>query len=55
MSNKIILPPAGKRTKTITIQGFFQEETTDEINKRNEILAKIFLSLGVMNTKTKLN
>ncbi len=48
MSDKIILPPAGRRKKNIVIQGLFKEETEEEKNERNELIAKNFLSFGNM-------
>lgn len=53
MNDTIIIPPAGKRTKPIIIQGVFIQETGDEKNERNEMLAKNFLSFGVMDKNPK--
>lgn len=52
MNNKITLLPSGKRTKSIIIQGIFQEETNEEKDERDEIIFKTFLSFGFVDNKT---
>ena len=47
-NNKVVIEPKGKRNRKIIIEGIYNKnETEDDINNRNEVIAKTLISYGL--------